>query len=222
LESIAANTMGYSGSYVEQSCKQILCSPYRTVSGSSSLLNRYRFCGATVASTVCVKDAVRAAQPALTAQVRLTSAKLEALFARDPVAVQKALQADLAKALGVDYTFVEIISIRVGSLIIDFRVFAQNTQNTQAFTNLVEAWKTTPPTWAALVAVVGEAIATQVTALQATSNEWECRDGCIAGIVIGSFFFVVFLVVLFVVLKKQFGGAAEGTGEKSEPTEGTA
>jgi hypothetical protein len=210
LAAVAAGTVAYAGSAVETSCKQLLCGDYLT-----SMTARY---GGTClsAGAVCKQDPVKPAAPAFVAQIRIGGAGLDAAFQRDPVGVSRAIQSDLARKLGLDFNFVEIISIRIGSLIVDFRVFAPAGVGAAALEALVK--QLVPADLTALASVSGATLTVEVTHTGSPdSSSTKCGDGCIAGIVVGSFFFVVILVVVGVFVVRKFGGGSTGSGTKSEP-----
>jgi hypothetical protein len=219
----------YADSTVEKSCKHLLCSDYLTGTSSSSLSAGYQVtCNAdqsSFSSSICKEAPKRQAQPAIRAQIRISGGKaLEEAFAKNPAAVFRAVQGDIAAALGLDPLFVVIIRIYIGSLIVDFDVYqpAGTTGPIPSVESLITAIKAINPTaMTSLAAATGINIADfQVTvpAVQKSNpyDEKECGEGCVAGIVVGGFAFVVLLVVGGVCFMKKFNN--DGTGAKSEPT----
>jgi hypothetical protein len=230
LLAVAAGTE-YAGSAVASACAAVVCDDYL----AGLTLQVYARCGNNTAlsvGAVCKADAERPASPSLTAQIRIGGTGIDAAYLADTAGVSRAIQADLARALGLEFTFVDVTGIRIGSLIVDFRVFLPAGQNLAAA--LARLGALTAADLATLAQVTGVALTVEVTQLQqvtappsgngivtgqplAGDGGSDCGKGCIAGIVVGSFAFVVLLIAGGLLIMHRHNSAA-AEKEKSEPT----
>ena len=220
INSVGLAAVQYTGSLLDMSCKAKVCgSPIRA---SLALCPGSSF----NVTAVCRAPLVKATEPALRAQIRLSGAKILDLFRKDYFGLLRNVRTDLSTLLKILEELIQISSMRPGSLIVDFQVYAAagQTLDVAALEAAVKAIKpadlSSTSAFYSANTVGGGSLGVEVGFVSAGPSVfvYECKGGCIAGIVIGSFVFVVLLVVIGVVMNKKFGT----TGVKSEPaTENT-